>query len=174
MTELKKWSFEDRGALIDICNGVNRDYLRNRLPLPYTEENAEWWLTMVHENDGKNGVFRAVRADGKIVGNISVEQKEDVACKDAEIGYLLQTSQWSRGIMTEAVKQICEIAFNELDIIRITGMVYAPNLASRRVLEKNGFVLEGIMRSAVYKDGNIYDECIYSLLKNEFEERCCK
>lgn len=168
MTELKKWEFSDKQFLIDICNGVNRDYLRNRLPLPYTEENAEWWLTMVRENDGRNGIFRAVQVDGKIVGNISVEQKEDVSCKDAEIGYLLLTSQWLKGIMTEAVRQICELAFNELDIIRITGMVYAPNTASRRVLEKNGFVLEGIMRSAVYKDGNIYDECIYSLLKADF------
>ena len=159
--ELKKWSLDDKKQLMDICNSVERDYLSDRLPYPYTEECADWWLNMVLEHDGKDGVFRAIVADGKIVGNISVEQKSDVYRKDAEIGYMLITEEWSRGIMTEAVKKICEEAFAELPILRITGMVYAPNTASRRVLEKNGFELEGIMKNAVVKKGRIYDLCIY-------------
>ena len=110
-------------------------------------------------------MFRAIAVDGKIVGNISVEQKTDVYCKDGEIGYLLLTDCWSRGIMTEAVRQICEIAFSELDIIRITGLVYAPNIASRRVLEKNSFVQEGLQKNAVYKDGKVFDLCVYGKLK---------
>ena len=163
--ELIKWTPALKQELIDICNVVDRTFLSNRLPYPYTEESADWWLGMVSEHDGKDGVFRAVVADGKIVGNISVEQKTDVYCKDGEIGYLLLTDCWSRGIMTEAVRQICEIAFSELDIIRITGCVYAPNIASRKVLEKNAFVQEGLQRNAVYKDGKVYDLCLYGKLK---------
>lgn len=53
--------------------------------------------------------------------------------------------------MSEAVRQICEIAFEELDIVRITGQVYEPNAASRRVLEKNGFELEGILKKQFLK-----------------------
>ena len=120
---------------------------------------------MVSEHGEKDGVFRAIVADDKIVGNISVEQKSDVYCKDGGIGYLLLTDFWSKGIMTEAVRQICDIAFAELDIIRITGLVYAPNIASQRVLEKNGFVREGLQRNAVYKDGKVYDLCVYGKLK---------
>ena len=163
--ELMKWAPALKQELIDICNDVDRTFLSNRLPYPYTEEAADWWLGMVSEHDGKDGVFRAIAADGKIVGNISVEQKADVYCKDGEIGYLLLTAYWSRGIMTEAVRRICEIAFSELDILRITGLVYAPNIASRRVLEKNGFVQEGLQRNAVYKDGKVYDLCVYGKLK---------
>lgn len=163
--ELIKWSPALKQELIDICNDVDRTFLSNRLPYPYTEESADWWLGMVSGHDGKDGVFRAISVDGKIVGNISVEQKADVYCKDGEIGYLLLTSCWSRGIMTEAVRQICEIAFSELDIIRITGLVYAPNIASRRALEKNAFIQEGLQRNAVYKDGNIFDLCVYGKLK---------
>ena len=120
---------------------------------------------MVSEHDGKDGVFRAVLADGKVVGNITVEQKTDVYCKDCEIGYLLLTEYWSKGIMTEAVRQICDAAFSELDIVRITGLVYAPNVASQKVLEKNGFVWEGLQRNAVYKNGKIYDLILYGKLK---------
>ena len=120
---------------------------------------------MVSENEGERGIFRSVRVDGEIVGNITVEQKEDVFVKDAELGYLLLPRMWSRGIMSEAVRQICEIAFEELDIVRITGQVYEPNAASRRILEKNGFELEGILKKAVFKEGKIWNLCVYGKTK---------
>lgn len=163
--KLVKWSEDLKSELMDICNKVDRSFLSNRLPYPYTEEAADWWLGMVAEHDGKDGVFRAVVVDDKVVGNISVEQKSDVYCKDGEIGYLLLTDYWSQGIMTETVRQICEAAFDELEIIRITGLVYAPNAASQCVLEKNGFVREGLQREAVFKDGKVYDLCLYGKLK---------
>lgn len=159
---LKKWTPAMKQELMNVCNLVDRSYLSNRMPYPYTDESADWWLGMVTEHDGKDGVFRAIMVDGIVVGNISVEQKSDVYCKDGELGYLLLTDHWSKGIMTEAVRQICEIAFSELDIIRITGLVYAPNVASQRVLEKNGFVREGIQKNAVFKDGQIYDLLLYA------------
>ena len=120
---------------------------------------------MVKESEGRKGVFREIVVKDKIVGNISVEQKDDVYRKDAEIGYSLLQEESSKGIMTEAVRQICDIAFQELDIIRITGLVYEPNIASRRVLEKNGFILEGMMKNAVIKNGQIFDLCIYGKQK---------
>lgn len=163
--ELKKWSIEDSDDLVSICNAVSRTYLSNRLPFPYTEDHAKWWLGMVEENEGSNGIFRSISVDDKIVGNISVERKDDVFCKDAEIGYFLLTEYWSKGIMTEAVRQICQIAFDELDILRITGLVYNPNNASKKVLEKNGFAMEGTMKQAVVKDGSIYDLCILGKLR---------
>lgn len=116
---------------------------------------------MVKKQEGKEGIFRAIIVDGKYVGSISVEKKSDVFCKDAEIGYFLSSDKWSEGIMTKAVSEITKIAFDKLDIIRITGIVYKPNIASQRVLEKNDFVLEGIKKNAVFKNGNIYDMFIY-------------
>lgn len=163
--ELRKWTVNDKESLMAICNAADRSYLSGRLPFPYTEANADWWLKMVEGHDGKDGIFRSVSVDGMIVGNISVEQKSDVYRKDAEIGYLLITEKWSQGIMTEAVGQICDIAFSSLDIIRITGLVYEPNSGSRRVLEKNGFLLEGTMKNAVVKEGRVYDLCVYGKLK---------
>ena len=159
---LKKWTPAMKQELMNICNLVDRSYLSNRMPYPYTDESADWWLGMVSEHDGKDGVFRAIMVDGIVAGNITVEQKSDVYCKDGELGYLLLTDYWSKGIMTEAVRQICEIAFSELDTIRITGLVYAPNVASQRVLEKNDFVREGIQKNAVFKDGQIYDLLLYA------------
>lgn len=151
--------------LVYLCNNIDRSYLSNRIPYPYTEENADWWLSMIEGNEGKSGIFRAITVDGKIVGNISVEQNSDVSCKDSEIGYYLLNDSWSKGIMTEAARQICELAFNELDIVRISGRVYSPNIASQCVLEKNGFVREGVLKNAIYKNDKFYDAILYGKLK---------
>ena len=162
---LTKWDPSLKDELIRICNSVDRTYLSERLPYPYTSGDADFWLGMVAEHDGVDGIFRAVEIDGRIAGTISIEQKGDVFCKDAEIGYFLLSEYWSQGIMTEAAGQICEIAFDELDIVRITGLVYSPNTASQRVLEKTGFEFEGRQKKAVYKNGNFYDACLYAKMK---------
>ena len=95
-----------------------------------------------------------------------MEQKEDVYRRDGEIGYYLLKEYAGKGVMTEAVRRICEEAFVVLPLLRITGLVYEPNMASRRVLEKNGFVPEGRMRQAVWKDQQVYDLCIYGKLRD--------
>ncbi len=162
---LKQWELNDKESLIRLCNSVNRQFLSNRLPNPYTQDSADWWLNMVLNSEGKEGLFRAIVIDGEIVGNISVEKKTDVYEKDCEIGYMLLDEYSGKGIMTEAVKQICELAFALLDVIRISGLIYEPNIASSKILEKNNFTLEGVLKNAVLKNNNIYNLKIYGKLK---------
>lgn len=165
--ELRQWTHKDKIDLVKLCNEVDRTYLRDSMPFPYLEEDADWFLTMVADHAGKDRIDCAIIVDGKVVGSISVEQMEDVRGKDAEIGYMLATDSWGQGVMTEAVREICALAFEKLDIIRITGNVYEPNTPSAKVLEKNGFELEGIMKHAVVKDKNIYNLCVYGKLKEK-------
>ena len=51
--KLEKWTQEFKPELIKICNEVDRSYLSNRLPYPYTEESADWWLGMISEQIGR-------------------------------------------------------------------------------------------------------------------------
>ena len=71
--------------------------------------------------------------------------------------------------MTWAARAICREAFAKLDIVRIYAEPYAYNTGSRRVLEKAGFTLEGTLRRSVYKRGELFDSCIYGLLKEEMK-----
>ena len=144
-----------------LCNAVDRTFLSDRLPNPYTEADADWWLGMVVENEGKEGVWRAIVVDGLIVGSISVERLANVQRNAGSIGYMVLTPFWSQGIGTEAVRQICGIAFQELALERIIGEVFPENLASARVLEKNGFRLEGTKVGAVVKGGRVMDVRVY-------------
>ncbi|MBR1840096.1 MAG: GNAT family N-acetyltransferase [Prevotella sp.] len=163
--ELRKWSLTDYKELKDLCNAVDRSYLSDRLPNPYTEDDANWWLNMVAKSEGIDGTFRAMVVDGKIVGSVSVERKADIYRLDGELGYMLLKDYWNRGLMSQAVGQVCEIAIKELGLNRITANVFHTNIASQHILQKNGFKQEGIMRKAVIKEGIFYDILIYGLLK---------
>ena len=158
---LHTWTPADKPALMALCNAVDRTFLSDRLPFPYTDADADWWLGMVAENEGKEGVWRSIRADGQLVGSISVERKADKESNIGDLGYMILTPWWSKGIGTEAVRQMCGIAIRELDVKQITTMVFAGNRASERVLEKNGFRLEEKKTEAVVKGGKAMDVRVY-------------
>lgn len=160
---LHNWKTDDKLVLMALCNAVDRTFLSDRLPYPYDEADADWWLGMVAENDGKEGVWRAIVVDGKIVGSISVERMADEERNVGAIGYMILTPWWSKGLGTEAVRQMCGIAFRELALERIIGEVFPENLASARVLEKNGFRLEETRAGAVVKGGKAMDVKVYGL-----------
>ena len=151
---LKKWTLSDKADLIALCNAVDRTYLSARLPYPYTNADADRWLGIVELNEGKMGIFRAIVVNEKIVGSVSVE-KDEKNPLEAELGYMLLTDYWSKSIMTKAVSQICEIVFHELAIERIVAKFFEVNVASMRVLEKNGFVYSGIIEKHRSNVGNV-------------------
>lgn len=164
--ELKKWSAALKADLIRVCNNTDRTYLTDRLPYPYTEKCADEWLKYVFASEGKDGLFRAVAADGVIVGNITVERKKGVYGGDAELGYILDGAYCGKGIATQATRLMTREAFETLGIVRLSSEVFAPNVASQRVLEKNGFVREGVFAKAARKDGRYYDIIKFGLLKD--------
>ena len=67
--------------------------------------------------------------------------------------------------MTTAVKQLCEKIFADTDIIRIYAEPFAYNMGSRRVLEKSGFKLEGIMKNNAVKNGQVLDMALYAITR---------
>ena len=165
-TTLHPWSPNDKDQLMNLCNSVDRRYLADRLPNPYTMEDADFWLNLVSNAEkDKTGLFRAIVADDTIVGSISIECKGDIFRIDGEIGYMILTDYWNKGIATKAVGEIYKLAFNILYISRISAKIFEENIASAKVLEKNGYILEGIMKNAVIKNGIIHNVLHYGLVK---------
>ena len=156
---------EDAAALAALMDGADRRYLSDRLPKPYTLENAQWWLEMADRQEEKTGLFRKILVDGCLVGNISAEGQEDISRKDAVLGYVLDREQWGRGTMSRAVELFCPLVFDRLDVLRISARVMAENIASRRVLEKNGFQREGVLRQGAWKEERPHDLWLYGRLK---------
>lgn len=110
----------------------------------------------------------AIMVDDKVVGSIGIFRQGNIHSQTAELGYYIAEEYWDKGIMTEAVKQICEYVFGDSDIIRIYAEPFAYNIASCRVLEKVGFQYEGTLRSNAVKNGKVIDMKMYSLIKEEY------
>ena len=130
----------------------------------YSEADAEWFVKDCMEKEGKTQFSRAIVIDGEAVGSISLLFGDDVYSRSAELGYWLGEPFWRKGIMTEAVQKMCEEAFRRYKLIRISAEPFSTNLASRGVLEKAGFTLEGIKRKSIFKNGCIQDSYLYAVI----------
>lgn len=166
--KIRKWKLSDAKDLaIALSNRKVQDNLRDGLPYPYTEQDgADYISAMLSANEDETFAF-AIAADNKVVGSIGVFRQGNIHRQTAELGYYVAEEYWGRGIMTEAVKQICEYVFRISDILRIYAEPFAYNIASCRVLEKAGFQYEGTLRSNAVKNGKVIDMKMYSLLKTE-------
>ena len=86
----------------------------------------------------------------------------------AEIGYVIHPAYWGRGIASEAVEAVIRFGFQRLDLNRIEAKFMEGNLASRRVMEKNGMVYEGMMRQSMYIKGEYRNVGICAILRGDF------
>ncbi|MGH9968651.1 MAG: GNAT family N-acetyltransferase [Pyrinomonadaceae bacterium] len=110
-----------------------------------------------------------------LIGVVSADNLELGATHMGEIGYWLAQPYWGQGIMTAAVRDYVRYAFDELRLLRLTAHVLEFNAGSARVLEKNGFKLEGRLRKHIRKDGELLDARFYGLLKEDvfFTDSAC-
>lgn len=165
---IRKWELSDAKDLATaLSNKKIQNNLRDGLPYPYTEKDgADFIFAMLSADENDTFAF-AIMADNKVVGSIGVFRQGNIHRLTAELGYYVAEEYWGKGIMTKAVKQICEYVFGKSDIIRIYAEPFAYNIASCRVLEKVGFQYEGTLRSNAVKNGKVIDMKMYSLLKIE-------
>jgi len=147
-------------------NGNNRTIwrnLRDRFPHPYTEDDAVGYIRFILAKSPYHSL--AIEVDGEAVGGLSLRQGQDIERLTAEIGYWIGEPYWGRGIMTDAVGLLTDYAFSALALERVFAVPFASNVASCRVLEKVGYVCEGLMRRSAIKDGQIQDQYLYAKLR---------
>ena len=132
------------------------DNLRDYIPFPYKESDAEFFIDLTNKEDPKQTF--GIEYKGKLSGVIGLVIQKDVYKKSAEIGYWIGEAFWGNGIATKVVELITEYGFDKLDLNRIYTGVFEYNLASMKVLEKNGYEKEGIFKNAILKNEKICDE----------------
>lgn len=85
-----------------------------------------------------------------------------------EVGYALTSSTQGRGIMTRALAMLIEEAFRRAPLERLEARCALDNSASRRVLEKNGFRYEGVLRGYFKLRGRRIDNLLFALLRTDY------
>lgn len=116
----------------------------------------------------KHPYFKAICLNGKVVGSITFDKGKGAHCCKAELGYVIARKYWRNGLATNAIQEAMKTAFEDLNIERIEAYVDPTNIGSQRVLEKNGFTKEGLLRNYVIQKGVVKDRFIYSCLKSSF------
>lgn len=166
--ELRPLSESDAESIAMHANNKKiADNLTNAFPHPYAIGDARAFISDCIKKEGNKQLIRAIIVDGEAAGTIGVFVKDDIHERSAELGYWLSEKFWGSGIVTEAAKRMTALAFETFDIIRIYAEPFEYNTGSKRVLEKAGFALEGVLRKSVAKNGKTFDSCIYALTKEE-------
>ncbi len=153
---------DDLDSLVKYANNykIARN-LTNKFPYPYTEEDGKNFINFASE-ESKNRIF-AIEIDGEACGGIGLHPQSDVQCKNVELGYWLAEPFWGKGIMAKAITRIVVHGFDTMEINRIFARPFGSNIASQKVLEKTGFMLEARFDKTFYKFGEYEDELIYAI-----------
>lgn len=157
---LRSWEPEDIPALLENAN--NRAVWRNLsqvFPSPYTKADAEAWITIA--NMPSRDIHLTMEVEGRCAGGIGIAASEGIACRTGQFGYWLGEPYWGQGIATAAARTMVKLAEESRQLARLEARVFAWNPSSMRVLEKAGFIRESVMRSSVFKDGEIIDSVMY-------------
>ncbi|QOY35288.1 GNAT family N-acetyltransferase [Anaerobacillus isosaccharinicus] len=104
-----------------------------------------------------------LKATDKIIGT-AMMFNFDKEANHGEIGYVFHKDYWGQGYGTEAVTLMKDFAFQSLKLNKIHARVVDANIGSYRVLEKNGFDLEGRFKDYYFIEGNYYDGLFFGKL----------
>ena len=140
------------------------------VPNPYTMREAGWYIHFVEEQQQKFGRLTewAIRDENEqVIGGVGFQVSYGIHSHKDVIGYWLGAPFWGQGIMTKVVQTLTNLAFRDFGLIRIEAPIFPHNVASGRVLQKCGFVSEGILQCYYLRNGTPIDVKMYARIKQE-------
>ena len=162
---LRPWNINDLDSLVFHANDFDiAKNLTDKFPFPYTKEHGTAFIEMAIA-DNPIHIF-AIDINGFAVGGIGIHPQQDIMKKNAELGYWLGKQYWNKGIVSKAIVQMVDFGFKTYDITRIFAGTFGTNIASQKVLEKAGFVLEARLKNIVFKNGEFQDDLIYAVRRS--------
>ena len=133
---------EDIDAIAILADNPAIATMVSRTPHPSGRTDAETFVRTSAKRGNGNCVYAITEAEtGKLLGCCSLETTE--AGKALELGYWVGEPFWGRGIATEAVHALVDMAFRTREVSHIDASCRVINPASRRVLQKSGFQFQG-------------------------------
>ncbi|SFJ31053.1 Protein N-acetyltransferase, RimJ/RimL family [Paraburkholderia megapolitana] len=109
-----------------------------------------------------------LQATGEAIGTCDLFHVDE-QCRRAEIGFSLQRKHWGSGYMTEAVSAVIGHAFGKPGLRRIEADIDPRNIASAGLLERLGFLREGLLRERWLVGDEVSDSALYGLLARDYQ-----
>jgi RimJ/RimL family protein N-acetyltransferase len=159
---LRPWTISDLSSLVQFANNQKiAQNMTDGFPHPYTENAGRSFIEKFAEASPPH--VMAIVVNEVPCGSIGLHFLQDIFRKNAELGYWLAEPYWGQGIIPEAIGLMVEYGFSHFDIDRIFARPFGRNIASRRALEKAGFILEAIFEKTLIKNGVYEDEYVYAI-----------
>ncbi|UNJ81355.1 GNAT family N-acetyltransferase [Metabacillus dongyingensis] len=139
------------------------------IPHPYPPGSAVNWIEKHKERaEKKESYIFAIeeKSDGKLIGTVTLRIENNH--KRAELAYWFGVPFWGKGYATESIGKVLEFGFENVGLNRIWATVMKKNIASSKVLTKNGFNHEGTFPKHDLKWGKFEDVEYYGLLNDDF------
>lgn len=145
---------------------VTRYY--NLQPLTNMEMATELLRYFTKQFEEKEGIRWGIflKKDHSFIGTIGINSFHDG--HRCTIGFELIPTYWHKGYMAEALEIIALYVFASLEVNRIEAEVMPDNEACCKLLERVGFVKEGVLREWLYYNERFYDMNMYAFLKKDF------
>jgi|LGVF01.1.fsa_nt_gb RimJ/RimL family protein N-acetyltransferase len=138
------------------------------------EYEKKWINDAIFSNGNSIKLAVCMKEKDKHVGNVYLNSIDHFN-KSAKSGLIIgDKSAWGQGLGTEGYIILLHHAFHDLGLIRVSATQLLDNTASIRVHEKSGFKQEGIMRKAVFKNGEFHDLNLMSILREDFDLKMSK
>lgn len=127
------------------------------------------WYQSIHNN--KTGIRWGItlKEQGIVVGSCGFHNSVSQHFR-TEIGFELNKEQWGKGVAVEAVEAIINYGFEHMNFQRIEALIEPPNLSSQKLVEKLGFIREGLLRNYEFTRDKFDDLYMYSLLRQDYDD----
>ncbi|WP_121662064.1 GNAT family N-acetyltransferase [Metabacillus litoralis] len=130
-------------------------------------DEINWYKTIRKDGTGiRWGV--TLKGDGKIIGSCGFLNMVTKHHR-AEVGFELNKDYWGKGIASEALEAVVKFGFHHYQLERIEALIEPANLPSQKLVEKQGFTREGLLRHYEYTCGKFDDLYMYSIIKGDLD-----
>jgi RimJ/RimL family protein N-acetyltransferase len=163
----------EHGDLHDLLEVHASDEVTRYLPFDAWTSmgDAKTWYQRTMLRHGEGSAMQFVmqhREEGRVIGTALLFHFEEES-RRAEIGYVLGKPYWGQGFAHEGVGALLAFAFGDLSLRRLEAEVDPRNVASAKVLNRLGFVQEGLLRERWALKGEICASTLYGLLRHEWD-----
>ncbi len=149
--QLRKIQIEDVPALVQYANNKKiSDHIVN-IPHPYREPDAVFRIRYVVEGFKRKARYCftiVLKERAELIGEASLHLENDGA--SAQLGYWIGEPFWNKGFATEAVGALLAFGFEQVNLQKVLASTYENNLASEKVMLKNGMKQIGVSRSMLH------------------------
>jgi [ribosomal protein S5]-alanine N-acetyltransferase len=167
---LRKVEKDDANSILEYLS--DKEVVKYHGLEPFTSINdalseISWYHSIFNEKTGiRWGI--TLKEKNEVIGSCGFLNRTPQHYR-TEIGYELHKSYWGQGIASEALEAVLKYGFEQLELQRVEALIEPPNTPSQKLVERHGFIREGLLRKYEFTCGKFDDLYMYSLLKEDFK-----